>query len=88
MMETRTVFVELTPGADPAALAARIPSFAEKITGMPEPPGSSYMLQPLEAIRFDAEVPNNLGPSSNPLYLAICAILAVVIRLCGFRLGV
>ncbi|MCY3669362.1 MAG: ABC transporter permease [Gemmatimonadetes bacterium] len=84
MMETRTArafitFVELTPGADPAALAAGIPSFAEKITGMPEPPGSSYMLQPLEAIRFDAEVPNNLGPSSNLMYLAICAILAVVI---------
>ena len=84
MMETRTgraftTFVELTPGADPAALAAGIPSFAEKITGMPEPPGSSYMLQPLEAIRFDAEVPNSLGPSSNLIYLTICAILAVVI---------
>ena len=74
-----TTFVELTPGADPVALAAGIPSFAEKRMGMPEPPGSSYMLQPLEAIRFDAEVPNNLGPSSNPMYLAICAILAVVI---------
>ena len=84
MMESRgvrafTTFVELTPGADPAALAARIPSFAEKIMGMPEPPGSSYMIQPLEAIPFDAEVPNNLGPSSNLMYLAICAILAVVI---------
>ena len=74
-----TTFMQLTPGADPAALAARIPSFAEKLMGMPEPPGSSYMLQPLEAIRFDAEVPNNLGPSSNLIYLTICAILAVVI---------
>ena len=84
MMETRTArafttFMQLTPGADPAALAAGIPSFTEKLTGMPEPPGSSYMLQPLEAIRFDAEVPNSLGPSSNLMYLTICAILAVVI---------
>ncbi len=44
-----------------------------------EPPDSSYMLQPLEAIRFEAEVPNNLGPGSNPMYLALCPILAVVI---------
>ena len=84
MMGSRTVrafttFVQLTPGADPAAIAVRIPSMAEAITGMPEEPGSSYMLQPLEAIRFDAEVPNTLGPSSNPMYLALCAILAVII---------
>ena len=29
-----TTFVQLTPGADPAAVAARIPGIAEAITGM------------------------------------------------------
>ena len=38
-----------------------------------------YKLQPLKSIRFDSEVPNNLGPSGNPLYLAVCAALAAVI---------
>ena len=85
-----TTFVQLTPGADPAAVAGRIPSIveantgmsgadrAEAITGSRETAGS-YALQPLKAIYFDTEVSSNIGPSGNPLYLALCAILAAVI---------
>ncbi len=72
-------YVQLGPGADPAAIAARLPAMAEELTGMPEEEGRAYKLQPLKSIRFDSEVPNNLGPSGNPLYLAICAVLAAVI---------
>ena len=72
-------YVQLGPGADPAAIGARLPAMAEELTGMPEEEGSAYKLQPLKSIRFDSEVPNNLGPSGNPLYLAICAALAALI---------
>ncbi len=83
-------FVQLTPSADPAAVAERIPSIveantgmsgadrAEAITGSRETAGS-YALQPLKSIYFDTEVSSNIGPSGNPLYLALCAILAAVI---------
>ena len=83
-------FVQLTPSADPAAVAELIPSIveantgmsgadrAEAITGSRETAGS-YALQPLKSIYFDTEVPSNIGPSGNPLYLALCAILAAVI---------
>ncbi len=85
-----TTFVQLTPSADPAAVAERIPSIveantgmsgadrAEAITGSRETAGS-YALQPLKSIYFDTEVSSNIGPSGNPLYLALCAILAAVI---------
>ena len=84
MMETRSArafitYVQLTPGTDPAPIAARLPAMAEDLMGMPEPEGARYKLQPLKSIRFDSEVGNNLGPSGNPLYLAICAALAAVI---------
>ena len=72
-------YVQLGPGADPAAIEARLPAMAEELTGMPEEEGRAYKLQPLKSIRFDSEVPNNLGPSGNPLYLAICAALAALI---------
>ena len=51
---------------------------AEAITGSRETAGS-YALQPLKSIYFDTEVSSNIGPSGNPLYLALCAILAAVI---------
>ncbi len=85
-----TTFVQLTPGADPAAVAGRIPSIveanrgvsdadrAEAITGSRET-AFSYALQPLKSIYFDTEVSSNIGPSGNPLYLTLCAILAAVI---------
>ncbi len=95
MMESKgarafTTFVQLTPGADPAMVAARIPGMvetitgrsdaarAEAITGSSEAVGS-YALQPLQSIYFDTEVSSNIGPSGNPLYLTLCAILAAVI---------
>ena len=95
MMESKgarafTTFVQLTPGADPAVVAARIPGMvetitgrsdaarAEAITGSSEAVGS-YALQPLQSIYFDTEVSSNIGPSGNPLYLTLCAILAAVI---------
>ena len=39
----------------------------------------SYALQPLKSIYFDTELGNFLGPSGNPLYLTLCAILAAVV---------
>ena len=83
MMESKgarafRTFVQLTPGADAAALAERIPDIAEALTGMPEAAGS-YALQPLKSIYFDMEVPNHFGPRGNPMYLVLCAILAVVV---------
>ena len=83
MMESKgarafRTFVQLTPGVEAAAVAARIPDIAEALTGMPEEAGS-YGLQPLKSIYFDMEVPNHFGPKGNPMYLALCAILAVVV---------
>ena len=71
-------FVQLTPGADPAAVAARIPDIVKEAGGRSKET-DSYALQPLKSLYFDTEVPNSIGPSGNPVYLAVCAILAVVI---------
>ncbi len=71
-------FVQLTPDAAAAAVAARIPGIVKEATGAPEESGS-YALQPLKSIYFDMENPCSIGPSGNPVYLALCAILAVVI---------
>ena len=71
-------FVQLMPGADPAAVAARIPDIVKGAGGRSKET-DSYALQPLKSIYFDTEVPNSVGPSGNPVYLALCAILAVVI---------
>ena len=95
MMESKgarafTTFVLITPSADPAAVAGRIPSIVEAITGMSDADraeaitgsretAGSYALQPLKSIYFDTEVSSNIGPSGNPMYLALCAILAAVI---------
>ena len=71
-------FVQLTPGADAAAVAARISGIVKEVRGLPEAPGS-YALQPLKSIYFDTEVPSSIGLRGNPVYLALCAILAVII---------
>ena len=71
-------FVQLTPGADPAVVAARIPDIVKEAGGRSKET-DSYALQPLKSIYFDTEVPNSIGPEGNPVYLALCAILAVVI---------
>ena len=71
-------FVQLTPGTDEAAAAARIPGIVKEASGWPEVT-DSYVLQPLGSIYFDTEAPNPIGPGGNPMYLALSAILAVVI---------
>ena len=71
-------FVQLAPAADAAAAAARIPGIVKQAAGWPEVT-DSYVLQPLESIYFDTEAPNTIGPRGNPMYLALSAILAVVI---------
>ena len=71
-------FVQLTPGADPAAVAARIPDIVKEARKLPEATGS-YALQPLKSIYFDTEVPSGVSSGGNPMYLVLCAILAVVI---------
>ena len=81
MMESKHVrsfrtFVQLTPGADAAAVATRIPGIAEAITGLQ---ADSYALQPLKSVYFDTEVSSNVGRRGNPMYLALCAILAAVV---------
>ena len=83
MMESKHVrsfrtFVQLTPGADAAAVATRIPGIAEALTGSQEE-ADSYALQPLKSVYFDTEVSSNVGRRGNPMYLALCAILAAVV---------
>ena len=73
-----TTFVQLTPGADAAAVTARIPGIAETISGRSKA-ADFYALQPLKAIYFDTEVPNRYGPKGNSVYLALSAVLAVVV---------
>ncbi len=80
-----SVFVQLTPGADPAAVAARIADIVKEAKGLPEA-SDPYALQPLKAIYFDTEAPNHFGPRGNTMHLALCAILAVVIlTIAGFN---
>ena len=71
-------FVQLTPGADPAAVGERLSGIVKEARGLPETP-APHVLQPLESIYFDTDVPNTIGPRGNPTYLALSAILAVVI---------
>ena len=70
-------FVKLAPAADRLAAAERIPGIVREASGYEVT--DSYVLQPLESIYFDTEVPNTIGPRGNPMYLALSAILAVVI---------
>ena len=80
-----SVFVQLTPGADPAAVAARIADIVKEAKGLPEA-SDSYALQPLKSIYFDTEAPNHFGPRGNTMHLALCAILAVVLlTIAGFN---
>ena len=70
-------FVKLAPAANRLAAAERIPGIVEEAAGYEVT--DSYVLQPLESIYFDTDVPNTIGPRGNPMYLALSAILAVVI---------
>ena len=73
-VESSWIFVQLTPSADAAAVAARISGIVKE----PRLSGS-YALQPLKSIYFDTELGNFLGPRGNPLYLTLGTILAVVV---------
>ena len=73
-----TTFVQLTPGADAAAVTSLIPGIAETIKGQPRA-ADFYALQPLKSIYFDTEMYNQYGPKGNPVYLALSAVLAVVV---------
>ena len=73
-VESSWIFVQLTPGADAAAVAARISGIVKE----PRLSGS-YALQPLKSIYFDTELGNFLGPRGNPLYLMLGTILAAVV---------
>ncbi len=80
-----SVFVQLTPGADPAVVAARIADIVKEAKGLPEA-SDSYALQPLKSIYFDTDLPNHFGPSGNTMHLALCAILAaVILTIAGFN---
>ena len=76
-MSAFRTFVQLTPGADEAAVAGRVPGIVQEAGGWAA--AGAYALQPLQSIYFDTEAPNTIGPRGNPMYLALSAILAVVI---------
>ena len=53
--------------------------------GLPEAT-DSYSLQPLNSIYFDTEFANGIGPSGNPMHLALFATLAMVLlTIAGFN---
>ena len=61
-------FVQLTPVADVAAIAVRIPGIVEATTGLQDA-ADSYALQPLKSVYFDTEVSSNVGRRGNPFLL-------------------
>ena len=70
-----TTFVQLNPNADAATVAERISDIVKEAGGLFEET-DSYALQPLKSIYFDTECPNGIGPSGNPMHLALFATLA------------
>ena len=78
-------FVQLNPSADPATVAERISDVVHEAKGLPEA-DDSYALQPLKSIYFDTESHNSIGPSGNPMHLALFATLAMVLlTIAGFN---
>ena len=78
-------FVQLNPSADPATVAESISDVVQQAKGLPEA-HESYALQPLKSIYFDTESHNNIGPSGNPMHLALFATLAMVLlTIAGFN---
>ena len=71
-------FVQLHLNADATTVAERIPSIVKDASGRSEVT-DSYVLQPLKSIFFDTESPNRIGPSGNPMHLALFATLAMVL---------
>ncbi len=80
-----TTFVQLNPSADAGTVAERIPDIVQEAGGYHEAT-HSYTLQPLKSIYFDTESPNSIGPSGNPMHLALFAALAMVLlTIAGFN---
>ena len=78
-------FVQLNPNADAATVAERIPDIVQESGGYHET-DDTYTLQPLKSIYFDTESPSWIGPSGNPMHLALFATLAMVLlTLAGFN---
>ena len=78
-------FVQLNSSADPATVAERISDVVQEARGLPEA-DESYALQPLKSIYFDTESHNSIGPSGNPMHLALFATLAMVLlTIAGFN---
>ena len=75
----------LSSKADAATVAERIPDVVQQPRGLSEAT-DSYELQPLKSIYFDTESPSSIGPSGNPMHLALFATLAVVLlTIAGFN---
>ena len=80
-----TTFVQLNSNADAATVAERIPDIVQEAGGFHQAT-DSYTLQPLKSIYFDTESPNWIGPSGNPMHLALFATLAMVLlTIAGFN---
>ena len=78
-------FVQLNSHADAAMVAGRIYDVVQQAKGVPEVT-ASYELQPLKSIYFDKEFPTGLGPSGNPMHLALFATMAMVLlTIAGFN---
>ena len=78
-------FVQLNTNADAATVAERISDIVQEAWGLAEAT-DSYALQPLKSIYFDTESPNGIGPSGNPMHLALFATLAMVLlMIAGFN---
>ena len=80
-----TTFLQLSPNADAATVAERIPDIVQEAGGYHQAT-DSYTLQPLKSIYFDTESPNWIGPRGNPMHLALFATLAMVLlTIAGFN---
>ncbi len=78
-------FVQLNSHADAAMVAGRIYDVVQQAKGVPEVT-ASYELQPLKSIYFDKEFRTGIGPSSDPMHLALFATMAMVLlTIAGFN---
>ena len=79
-------FVQLNSHADATMVAGRIPDRIPDIVQQAKGAAASYELQPLKSIYFDTEGGNSIGPSGNPMHLALFATMAMVLlTIAGFN---
>ena len=78
-------FIQLSSNADAPTVAERTLDIVQEARGLPKTT-DSYALQPLKSIYFDTESPSWIGPSGNPMHLALFATLAMVLlTIAGFN---